>query len=122
MLGVELFVVIFSVLCWLITPMDASQEVQKLGKKNQDETEVKAKVDADAEELYSVDVARDEVVRLSIREARKIARKLNIKQKSGRQSLSKAKLIEQILKVLQAERSKVELALNELSAEQTLAN
>lgn len=115
MFAVELFVVIFSFLYWLVTPLDASNEVQELGDDNQNTRQVEAK----AEELHPVDVVQDEIVRLSIREARKIAKKLNIKQKEGRKSLSKAKLIEQILNVLQAERSKVELALNQLSIEQT---
>jgi hypothetical protein len=126
LLEVYLFVVIFSFLLWLTTPekveavikeevnlveiIDDSQNLIQGDKEFFSEVnEFGESVCISKEKVYSA------IENLTLREARKIAKRLSIKQKIGTKTRSKSELIEKILENLEADHRKVIEALEEIA-------
>jgi HEPN domain-containing protein len=126
LLEVYLFVVIFSFLLWLTTPEKAEavikEEVNLVeiidDSQNliQEDKEFFSEVNEFGESVFiSQEKVYSAIKNLTLRDARKIAKRLSIKQKIGTKTRNKRELIENILENLEADHRKVIEALEEIA-------
>jgi hypothetical protein len=126
LLEVYLFVVIFSFLLWLTTPEKVEAVIKEevnlveisddFHNQIQEEKEDFATVNEFGEsEIILKEKVYSAIQNLTLREARKIAKRLSIKQKIGTKTRSKSELIEKILENLEADHRKVIEALEEIA-------
>ena len=103
--GVELFVIIFSFLCWLVTPpveenFSETPLISEIPEVQEEVSEVKKEVEKYSKVINLQESANrliDNLPNLKIKEIRQIAKCFGVKQREQRKTLSKAQLVERII-------------------------